>query len=111
MMAAQFNCGDVPYRFKFDYLAPELQPVTSFLNPSTPTVNPTKTYNSATAEGIQYDVLWVPAGISSDALICLRIMNSHYNFQDLCLILPQELIGPQHLKLPSSKLRLRRQST
>ena len=79
MMAAQFDFGDVPYRFKFDYLAPKLQPVTSLLNPFTPTVNPTKTYDSATAEGIQYDVLWVPAGMSSDAFICLRTMNSHCN--------------------------------
>jgi hypothetical protein len=69
IMAAQFDFGDVPYRFKFDYLAPKLQPVTSLLNPFTPTVNPTKTYESATAEGIQYDVLWVPAGMSSDGFI------------------------------------------
>jgi len=60
--AAQFNIGDVPYRLKFDYLAPKLQPVTSILSPFAPTVNPTKTYESANAEGIQYDVLWVPAG-------------------------------------------------
>jgi len=60
MMAAQL--GDVPYRVKFDYLAPTLQPVTSIMNPSTPTVNPTKTYDSAIEEGIQYDILWIPAG-------------------------------------------------
>jgi hypothetical protein len=78
--AAQFNIGDVPYRLKFDYLAPKLQPVTSILSPFAPTVNPTKTYESANAEGIQYDVLWVPAGMSSDALILLLIVNSHCDF-------------------------------
>jgi len=60
MMAVQY--GDVPYRVKFDYLAPTLQPVTSFTSPSAPTVNPTKTYDSALEEGIQYDILWIPAG-------------------------------------------------
>jgi hypothetical protein len=67
MMAAQF--GDVPYRVKFDYLAPTLEPVHSFSSPCTPTVNPTKTYDSAMDEGIQYDILWVPAGMSNNRLI------------------------------------------
>jgi len=55
--------GEVPYRVKFDYLAPTLQPVISQFAPS---VNPTKTYQSATEEGIQYDILWVPAGPMPD---------------------------------------------
>ena len=63
MMADQF--GDVPYRVKFDYLAPTLNPVASLTYPCTPTVNPTKTYESATEDGTQYDILWVPAGMSS----------------------------------------------
>jgi len=60
MLAAQF--GDVPYRVKCDYLAPTLQPVTSIMNACAPTMNPTKTYESAIEEGTQYDILWVPAG-------------------------------------------------
>lgn len=63
-MATQFD--DAPYRFKFDYLAPKLQPVISIMNPCSPTINPTKTYDAATAEGIQYDILWVPAGPMPD---------------------------------------------
>ena len=52
---------DVPYRVKFDFLAPTMKAVTGF-NPVTVTVNPTKTYDGAIEEGIQYDILWVPAG-------------------------------------------------
>jgi hypothetical protein len=66
MMAAQF--GDVPYRVKFDYLAPTLNPVTSIMASYAPTINPTKTYESATEDGTQYDILWVPAGMPSDAV-------------------------------------------
>ena len=72
MMAAQF--GDVPYRVKFDYLAPTLNPVTSILSPCAPTINPTKTYESATEDGTQYDILWVPAGTSSDAFTGFRFL-------------------------------------
>ncbi|KIY65851.1 class I glutamine amidotransferase-like protein [Cylindrobasidium torrendii FP15055 ss-10] len=50
------------YRVKFDYLAPEKTPPSSILGPSGARVAPTKTYEEATKEGIQYDVLFVPAG-------------------------------------------------
>ena len=69
MMAALL--GEVPYRVKFDYLTPALQPINSIMSPWAPTVNPTKTYDSAIKEGIQYDILWVPAGMSSCIIICL----------------------------------------
>ena len=51
----------VPYRVKFDFLAPTMKAVTGF-NLGTVTVNPTKTYDGALEEDIQYDILWVPAG-------------------------------------------------
>lgn len=54
--------ADVPYRVTFDFLAPTLDPVKSLGAPLAPTVNPTKTYAEATREGVQYDILWVPAG-------------------------------------------------
>jgi hypothetical protein len=106
MLAAQF--GDVPYRVKFDYLAPALQPVTGIMNLCTPTINPTKTYDSATEEGIQYDILWVPAGMSS-YIFTHRDFTA--NSQDLFLTLPREPIEPPQPKLPSSKHRLLRHST
>jgi len=66
MMVAQL--GEVPFRVKFDFLAPILKPVTGFTSPYAPTINPTKTYDSAIEEGIQYDILWVPAGPIPDAV-------------------------------------------
>ena len=71
-LLAGFNAADfdilgpepVPYRVKIDYIAPTLEPVkTSKLNYfAMPTINPTKTYQAAIQEGIQYDILWVGAG-------------------------------------------------
>ena len=46
---------------KFDFLAPTMKAVTGII-PGNVTVNPTKTYDEAIKEGIQYDILWVPAG-------------------------------------------------
>ncbi|KAF8512311.1 class I glutamine amidotransferase-like protein [Hysterangium stoloniferum] len=53
--------GDVPYRFKIDYLAPAAKPV-SPLTPGLPHITPTHTYAEAIEKGLQYDVIWVPAG-------------------------------------------------
>ncbi|KAF7974302.1 hypothetical protein HWV62_12454 [Athelia sp. TMB] len=60
----------VPYRVKIDYLAPTLDPVktSSLADFVLPTINPTKTYHAAIHEGIQYDILWIPAGPIPDAI-------------------------------------------
>ena|ERR1700761_8040117 len=50
-----------PYTVKFDFVAPTMDPVQSLQAPRAPTLNPTKTYEAALAEGIQYDIIWVPA--------------------------------------------------
>lgn len=57
--------GDVPYRVKFDFLAPTMEPVKGASAPAAPTINPTKTYDAAIEEGVQYDVLLIPAGAFS----------------------------------------------
>ncbi|KZP14558.1 class I glutamine amidotransferase-like protein [Athelia psychrophila] len=76
--------GDaVPYRVKIDYLAPTLDPVrsTSHVGFVLPTVNPTKTYQAAIQEGIQYDVLWIPAGPIPDVVTGAdRTPASEYEF-------------------------------
>ncbi|KAF7330021.1 DJ-1 protein-PfpI domain-containing protein [Mycena kentingensis (nom. inval.)] len=53
---------NVPFRVVFDYLAPTLEPVVSAFGPSMATLNPTKTYAEVQASGMQYDIIWVPAG-------------------------------------------------
>jgi len=53
--------GDVPYRFEINYLAPTLKPV-SPLTPGLPHITPTHTYAEAIQKGLQYDIIWVPAG-------------------------------------------------
>ncbi|KAK7035992.1 DJ-1 protein-PfpI domain-containing protein [Favolaschia claudopus] len=54
--------GEVPYRTKFDYIAPTMDPVLSLNGECAPTINPTTTYAKAIASGKQYDIIWVPAG-------------------------------------------------
>ncbi|KAJ6455985.1 class I glutamine amidotransferase-like protein [Mycena vitilis] len=54
--------GDIPYRLKFEYLSPTMDPVVSMRGADAPTVNPTQTYTAALASGKQYDIIWVPAG-------------------------------------------------
>ncbi|KAJ6457039.1 class I glutamine amidotransferase-like protein [Mycena vitilis] len=54
--------GDIPYRLKFEYLSPTMDPVVSMRGADAPTVNPTQTYAAALASGKQYDIIWVPAG-------------------------------------------------
>nr|GAT58103.1 predicted protein [Mycena chlorophos] len=58
---------NVPFRVVFDYLAPTMQPVVSAFGPSLATLNPSKTYAEAMASGLQYDILWVPAGPQPNA--------------------------------------------
>jgi len=53
--------GEVPFRFKMDFLAPTMNPVSS-MTPGLVTVNPTRTYTDAIEKGAQYDIIWVPAG-------------------------------------------------
>ncbi|KZP14564.1 class I glutamine amidotransferase-like protein [Athelia psychrophila] len=76
--------GDaVPYRVKVDYLAPTLDPVksASHVNFVMPTVNPTKTYQAAIQEGIQYDILWIPTGPLPDMVTGAdRTPPSEYEF-------------------------------
>ncbi|KAJ7057219.1 class I glutamine amidotransferase-like protein [Mycena amicta] len=57
-----FSAVSVPFKVVFDYLAPTLKPVVSALGPSMATLNPTKTYAEVEASGMQYDIIWVPAG-------------------------------------------------
>ncbi|KAF7292728.1 DJ-1 protein-PfpI domain-containing protein [Mycena indigotica] len=52
----------VPFKVVFDYLAPTMDPVVSAFGPSMATLNPTKTYAQVTESGMQYDIIWVPAG-------------------------------------------------
>ncbi|KIY66249.1 class I glutamine amidotransferase-like protein [Cylindrobasidium torrendii FP15055 ss-10] len=55
----------VSYRFRFEFIAPSMRPVTAGFRGGGmfgPTINPTKTYQQAMKEDIQYDVIWVPAG-------------------------------------------------
>ena len=52
----------LPYLFKFEYLAPSMNPVHGLGKLDLPTVNPTKTYADALQSGKQYDIIWVPAG-------------------------------------------------
>jgi hypothetical protein len=59
-MVASMLGVDMPYHLKVDYLAPTMEPVTSF-TPPLPRINPTKTYADALAT--QYDIIWVPAGL------------------------------------------------
>ncbi|KAJ7684361.1 class I glutamine amidotransferase-like protein [Mycena polygramma] len=54
--------GEIPYRLKFEYLSPTMDPVVSMRGADAPTVNPTQTYAAALASGKQYDIIWVPAG-------------------------------------------------
>ncbi|KAJ7343857.1 hypothetical protein DFH08DRAFT_810398 [Mycena albidolilacea] len=54
--------GEIPFRLKFAYLAPTLEPVVSIYGDSAPTVSPTTTFAAALASGEQYDIIWVPAG-------------------------------------------------
>lgn len=65
LLGPELSGDAVPYRFEIDYLAPTLDPVrsTSHVNFVLPTINPTKTYQAAIQEGIQYDILWIPAGV------------------------------------------------
>ncbi|GJJ08997.1 hypothetical protein Clacol_003218 [Clathrus columnatus] len=51
----------VPYKFAIDYVAPTKEPVHA-MTPRLPTVNPTHTYNEITSKGVQYDIIWIPAG-------------------------------------------------
>ncbi|KAJ7348811.1 hypothetical protein DFH08DRAFT_807417 [Mycena albidolilacea] len=53
---------DVPFRVKFEYLSPTLDPVVSLRGKCAPTFNPTTTYAAAKASGTQYDIIFVPAG-------------------------------------------------
>ncbi|KIY66250.1 class I glutamine amidotransferase-like protein [Cylindrobasidium torrendii FP15055 ss-10] len=55
----------ITYRFRFEFIAPTMRPVTAGLmggGTFGPTINPTKTYEQAMREGIQYDIVWVPSG-------------------------------------------------
>lgn len=52
---------DVKYRLAIDYVAPTKEPVHS-LTQMQITVNPTRTYREVLDEGVQYDILWIPAG-------------------------------------------------
>ncbi|KAJ7066201.1 class I glutamine amidotransferase-like protein [Mycena amicta] len=56
--SAQGGKLSVPFQVVFDYLAPTLDPVVT----STATLNPTKTYAEVARKGMQYDILWLPAG-------------------------------------------------
>lgn len=53
---------DVKYRLAIDYVAPTKEPVHS-LTQMQITVNPTRTYREVLDEGVQYDILWIPAGM------------------------------------------------
>lgn len=62
---------DTPVRFKFDFLAPSLGPVSGATGVCAPTINPTRTYDDAIKKGIQYDIIWVPAGKIHRFLHCV----------------------------------------
>lgn len=53
--------NDIKHRIKVDYIAPAKKPIYSLTGVQI-TVNPTRTYQEVLKEGIQYDVIWVPAG-------------------------------------------------
>jgi len=57
--------GEVPYRVQIHYLAPTLKPVT-VITPGMPPFAPTRTYEDAVRNAVQYDILWVPAGAFPD---------------------------------------------
>jgi putative intracellular protease/amidase len=63
--------ADIPYGVKIDYLAPTMDPVVALKGRNPPTVNPTLTYAAAMADGKQFDILWVPAGVYSTSVIRL----------------------------------------
>jgi putative intracellular protease/amidase len=63
--------ADIPYGVKIDYLAPTMDPVVAAKGRNPPTVNPTLTYAAAMADGKQFDILWVPAGVYSTSVIRL----------------------------------------
>ncbi|GJJ13710.1 hypothetical protein Clacol_007966 [Clathrus columnatus] len=52
---------NVPYKFAIDYVAPTKEPVGGTVS-TLPKLNPTQTYSEALSKGIQYDIIWIPAG-------------------------------------------------
>ncbi|KAK7035993.1 DJ-1 protein-PfpI domain-containing protein [Favolaschia claudopus] len=72
--------GDVPYRVKFEYLAPTMDPVVSLLGPCAPTVNPTTTFAKALGSGEQFDIIWVPAGPLPDETGAFQIPDGVQEF-------------------------------
>ncbi|KAJ7799430.1 class I glutamine amidotransferase-like protein [Mycena olivaceomarginata] len=56
---------EVPFRLKFEYLSPTLDPVVSIRGKCAPTFNPTTTYAAAMGSGTQYDIIFVPADFES----------------------------------------------
>jgi len=62
--------GEIPYRVKIEYLAPTMEPVIS-LNPELPAMIPTRTYTDAINKKEKYDIIWVPAGMSSSFPVSL----------------------------------------
>ncbi|KAJ6511543.1 class I glutamine amidotransferase-like protein [Mycena vitilis] len=57
---------DVSFKVIFDYLAPTMDPIVSASGVASATLNPTKTYAEVRESGVQYDILWVPAGPRPD---------------------------------------------
>jgi hypothetical protein len=51
-----------------------MDPVVALKGRNLPTVNPTLTYAAAMADGKQFDILWVPAGVYSTSVCpeCLQ---------------------------------------
>lgn len=60
LFPAEFK-KDVKYRFAIDYVAPTKEPVHAW-TPAQIAVMPTHTYREILDGGIQYDILWIPAG-------------------------------------------------
>jgi len=56
--------GEIPYRVTIDYLAPSLD-IVHGLNPALLGLKPTGTYADAISKKAKYDIIWVPAGMSS----------------------------------------------
>lgn len=54
--------NNIKYRFAIDYIAPTKEPIHA-MSPMQITVNPTRTYSEALGEGVQYDIIWIPAGM------------------------------------------------
>ncbi|GJJ13739.1 hypothetical protein Clacol_007995 [Clathrus columnatus] len=52
---------NVPYKFAIDYVAPTKELVSGIVS-ILPKITPTQTYSEALSKGIQYDIIWVPAG-------------------------------------------------